>query len=125
MIRKHEESFFICGDAPDPTGATKAIGKQQGLDLTKSAVAHPVFRYRDRIVECDLYEVPGAPAFLHLYCPRCNVGKGDSRALRISQGQKRFELHGDNTISIERFACTWCGSWFRVERGQAVDFEEA
>lgn len=105
MLRNDEEVFQICGDAPDPMGSHR-IGQEISADLTKTALGHPKIRYRDRIIEADVYGIDGS-LMIHLICPKCST-PDTVHALKISSDQKQISYDpSDGRLSIEPFSCTW------------------
>lgn len=114
-----EEVFEIKKDVKDPTGITSNRGISMDRDLTKNALAHPQFRWRDRIATTDLYQA-GAGLMLHLYCPKCSnmsTINSDKKEIRWSPGENGGRL------SIAAFQCTWpdCGLHIRVEDNVAKE----
>lgn len=101
-----EELVHIAGDAPDPMGSG-LMGKHSSLRLTKTAAGHPLIRYKDRVLEADVYLseptlANPASIMVHLICPRC------LNALRISNDKKAMEYDAaTDTLSVERMRCTW------------------
>ena len=94
---------FRTGGAPQEARS----GVSATTDFTKSAYGHPIVRWRDLELTLDVYQYPNAPMEVHLYCPVC-ASRGDRHMLRVRQDRKRIEYHKtSNTISIERFRCTW------------------
>ena len=113
------ELYEIRGNVADPTGQSELAGTEAGVDLTKNAIGHPKFRWRDRVSEVDVYAADGQ-LMLHFYCPQC------SQALRVTSEQKeiRFSPSGDGgRISIAAFRCTWaqCGLKIRIVDNVAKD----
>ena len=100
-----EELFHIAGDQPDPSGSNLR-GTSIGTDFTKTAIAHPMIRWRSRVLEADVYAIDGQ-LLVHLICPKCKGG------LHIRQAAKRMTLNG-NQLSTERIACTFPGCDWRV-----------
>jgi hypothetical protein len=101
-----ESLFHICGDAPDPTGMTNLRGAQSSVDFTGGAFAHPMLRWRDRVVEADLYETDGQ-LMLHLLCPKCSTPEAP-HALWVKQEQKPMEWDKERKLlSVAAFSCTW------------------
>jgi hypothetical protein len=97
---KREELYHVAGDAPDPTG-TGLSGRMSSMRLTQIALGHPLIRYKDRVIEADVYEIHGR-LMVHLICPRC------LNALKITDDRKKMEYSvTENRISIEAFGCTW------------------
>lgn len=104
---QREELVHLAGDAPDPMG-TGLLGQQASVNLTKTALGHPKIRYRDVVIEADVYALPGEPMHVHILCPKCR------NALRIPADRKRIEYdpkggppQDGGRISIETFECTW------------------
>lgn len=114
-----EELEQLAGDPPDvyqtgrhgdPLGQMdpKAMGYASQMDLSKSALAHPMIRYKDFVIEADVYRVPDSDELqVVILCPRCR------NALTISSLKKdvQFEMpsakHQRGVLSIEPFGCTW------------------
>lgn len=101
-----EELYQIAGDAPDPTGlpgpAGAALrGQQSTMKMTGAALAHPMVRYKDHVLEADLYGDPQSGCFVvHLLCPRCR------HALTIDSARKAMSWE-NSQLSVEKFRCTW------------------
>ena len=120
MPESQEETFEIRGDVRDPSGKTDLSGAQMGVDFTKNALAHPKFRWRDRISETDVYAA-GDGLMLHFYCPKC------TGALSVTSERKeiRFEAGGPHggRLSISEFRCTYkgCGLHIRIEDNVAKE----
>lgn len=64
--------------------------------------------YKDFVLTCDVYALPGQPIEVHLICPRCR------KALRVTSERKTIDFDpsaGDpkkgGRLSIEPFQCTW------------------
>lgn len=74
-------------------------GRSATQDFSQSATAHPQIRYKDLLIECDLYETDGQYS-VHLICPRCH------NFLKIESMHKTMEWDG-KTLSVEPFECTW------------------
>jgi len=109
---QREETFFIKGDRPDPAGGG-SMGTEVGMNMTGSAVCHPMIRYRDRIIESDVYHVDGQ-LLVHIICPVCEEGN------YIRAAKKRIILSGD-VLDVERFRCGWCAWEVEIRRNLAVD----
>lgn len=88
-----EELYHIAGDTEEGRGAYSDIR------LTKTAIGRPMVRYKDRILECDVYLI-GGELMVHLICPRC------CNALRVSAKNKRIDF-SDGKLTVEPFQCTW------------------
>lgn len=113
---QREELYHIAGDAPDPSGLTDKRGMQASVQLNRSAIAHPLIRWRDRVIEGDLYEMDGQ-LVLHILCPRCSTPEA-LHALLIKAGQKAIEWDAERgLLSVERFECTW-----ELPEGRRVEF---
>lgn len=92
------ELMHLAGD-PD-------TGLMSTVSLSQSAIAHPIVRYKEFVLELDVYKTPDEPMYVHLICPRCH------NMLTISAKRKRMELRDGGErkggiISIEPFECTW------------------
>jgi hypothetical protein len=108
VIDPEKESLYhIAGEAPDPSGAEPELrGHQSSLDLTRSALAHPLIRWRDRVIEADLYEMD-SKLVLHIICPKCSTPEVP-HALWVRQGQKDILWRPETgELSVEAFSCTW------------------
>lgn len=95
----------------DPTG-TGLVGASSGVQLDKTKDATVVVRYKDRLIEADVYAFPGAPIKLVLLCPRC----GNALNIESDKKQMSFEKSapqqvGDfvnmGRLNVEPFECTW------------------
>src|SRR5262245_33277970 len=102
-----EELHYICGDKPDPSGKSNLRGVEAGIDLKKSAFAHPLIRWRDRVIEGDLYLEANNVLRLHLICPKCSTPE-IPHGLHIRSDQKHMEWDAKNgLLSVEPFTCPW------------------
>ena len=63
------------------------------------ASATTLIKYRDKILECEIYN-SGDELMIHLLCPKCMHG------LKITNKNKQMDWDG-KYISVEPFACTW------------------
>jgi hypothetical protein len=133
-----QEFFSVKDDAPrakDPTGSG-LVGRSVGnVDLSKSALGHPVIYYRSKegkefFLTADVYAPPdpsGAPRgalSVHIYCPHCSnhlTIRQDNKAIdydrhapvvipgflsgEIAAGLGVADLGG--RLSVEKFRCTW------------------
>lgn len=104
---QREELVHLAGDAPDPSGSG-LVGHQASLNLSRTALGHPKIRYRDLVIEADVYALPGVPMYVHILCPKCR------HALKIAEDRKHIEYdpkagppQDGGRISIEAFQCTW------------------
>jgi hypothetical protein len=115
---KTEELEHLAGDEPDPgmyqTGkhfdpmGTGAMGHASQVDLSRGALAHPMIRYKDFVLEVDVYAVPDSDEIsVVLLCPRCR------NALKVSSLRKRIEFerpsqrYPQGVLSIEPLRCSW------------------
>ncbi|MFH1834244.1 MAG: hypothetical protein ABH877_04395 [bacterium] len=111
-LNANEELYEIKGDVADPRGTDKK-GVAIGLDLSKTAAAHPMIRFGDVVSETDLF-VSDDELMILMWCPRCgNQNRITSKAKRI--------LWERNRVSIDPFSCTWpgCGLRIRVDHNLA------
>jgi hypothetical protein len=92
-----EELYHIAGDAPDPSG-TELLGMQSSIQASRPSTRVMV-RYRDVVLEIDVYQTKESLAF-NLLCPRCR------HSLWIRAEQKSIEWNG-KMLSVEPFGCTW------------------
>lgn len=125
-----EKLEFLAGDKvvqertyQDPDGP---LGGHQTIRLDKSAIGHPYVRYRDRVLELDIYPLlgDGGPVGgterleVILICPRCQHElrvTSDRKAIDYTPGAPELEVGPGGTpswqvrgtISIEAFQCTW------------------
>jgi hypothetical protein len=119
MAATDKELYEIRGDVADPAG-TGLRGVEAGVDLTKTAAAHPQFFWRDRVATTDLYEA-GDHRMINFFCPQCG------QSLRVESHKKeiRFEPGGPHggRLSVSEMRCTWpgCGWHARIENNRAVD----
>jgi hypothetical protein len=100
-----EELIHLAGDAPDPDGS-ELRGRQSTMRLTKTALGRPAVRYehgvQSFVLDCDVYEMPGAGLMVHLICPRCR------HALRLTSERHVIEYDArDGLLSVQRLACVW------------------
>jgi len=108
-----EELVHLAGDAPDPMADVlgfehaRGVGIQSTIRMTKQAKGHPKIRYKDFLLEADVYDLAGEPLWVHLICPRCH------HALKISADKKSIDYDRAVTpelggrLSVEPFMCTW------------------
>jgi hypothetical protein len=92
------EFYTVKKDAADPSG-TGQRGLAPGVDLSKSAVGHPVILYRTKegkefFLTADVYAIPGEPMAVHVYCPLC------SNHLTIRQDNKAIDYDRHATVKI-------------------------
>lgn len=112
-----ESLYHIAGSVPDPSAMEpEKLGMQSSLDMTKSALAHPLIRWRDRVVEADLYLIDDR-LVLHLICPKCSTAEVP-HALYIREEQKAIDWRPETgELSVERFECTW-----ELPEGRRMEF---
>lgn len=128
-----EELFYVAGDKPaavqqglarSPSSLDRGlIGHQSSVRLDKAALGHPFIRYRDRVIEADVYPFldgendDGDQQRLEvlLVCPLCE------HELRVTSDRKAIDWSPSapeidpatqqavvrGVISIQRFQCTW------------------
>ena len=118
---------------PGAARGSTGLGMESKLDLQRTAIAKPQFRWSDptgdRIYTCELYR-EGGVLMLHLICPGCgneNIVNGQHKAMEWSNG----------LLSVEPFGCEWeldvfkqantvgaslnlCGLWFGIDKGRAI-----
>lgn len=104
---RKEELVHLAGDVPDYAG-TGLRGHQSSLNLgAHQDVHHPQVRYKDFVIECDVYQYPGTPLEVVLICPKCH------NALKVSAANKQIEFDAldradmGGKLSIEVFKCSW------------------
>lgn len=106
-----EEVFEIRNDVKDPSGLSTKRGMDMGVNLTRTALAHPQFRWRDRIATVDIYKA-GDQLMLHFFCPKC------ANALQMNSDRKEIRWSpGENggRLSIGAFRCTWAGCGLSIQ----------
>ena len=134
-----EELFYVAGDKPaamqqsnlHQQGMVQSpdardaglLGHQSSMRLDKAALGHPLIRYRDRVIEADVYPYldgendPGDQQRLEviLICPCCEHElrvTSDKKAIEWIPGQPEIDPSTGQVIvrgliSIEPFMCTW------------------
>ena len=92
---KREELYHISGDMDH--------GLAVDLDLTKTALGKPMVRYKDRIMQAEVYPSPDKKGLMvHIHCPRC------THVNVIRTERKHIEYDPEtNDLSIEPYECTW------------------
>jgi hypothetical protein len=125
---------YLAGDPPAATvtqgdaagfgpDGQSVIGRESTVHLDKAALGHPEVRYRDYVLEADVYPLLGAvdeddaPGALEviLICPRCRHElrvTSDRKAIEYLPGPPVIDLATGQAmlrgvLSIERFECTW------------------
>ena len=105
-----EELIYQHGDAPDPMGE-RGAGFQSTINLANgAAVGHPKIRYRDVVIEADVYQAGEDPSTLRvqIICPRCRHGLTIPAALKSIDWDPQGGAPQDGgQISVEKFKCTW------------------
>ena len=129
-----EELVYVAGDkpvavqnnlsarSPDPRDVG-LLGKSSTMRLDKAALGHPLIRYRDRVIEADVYpflDGDNDPAAdrqrleVILICPCCENQlrvTSDRKAIEWAPGLPEIDDAGQvivrGVISIEPFQCTW------------------
>lgn len=122
-LHANEEMFQIAGDRNplgdseaanlyregamlDPTG-TGLMGHGSELDLTKNAIGHPLIRWRDLVMEADVYHPMEGVLEVHIHCPKCST-PDDPHVLRITSERKSIEYDKKrNLLYVEPFECCW------------------
>ena len=90
---EREELEHAAGDLPDD-GAHGRLGI---FDLTRGA--HRVrVRYRDQMIYCEVFKLPGEPINIHWMCPRCGP-LNEARMSTIRGDQKQIDY--DPTQQLE------------------------
>jgi len=109
-LNANEELYEIKGDVADPRGTDKK-GVAVGLDLSRTAAAHPMIRFGSVVSEVDLFAEDDELMIL-MWCPRCKNQN------RISSKKKRILWDGarakGSKVSIDPFSCTWPGCSLRI-----------
>ncbi len=118
-MQARNELYQVAGDQADPMGGA-ARGRAGQMNLTETALGHPYVRYKDQLLELDVYKIAGAPMYIHIICPRCH------NASKIQEDNKAFSYeptripkilpfllsvgvgapHG-GSLSVEKFECSW------------------
>lgn len=120
-VTSERELFINEGDVADPMGG-RARGYQSTMHLEKMKIGVPkvVYKHAGATFEItvDVYQTPGEPMELHLYCPMCSR-KGAMHTLRITADKKSIQYDpadhspvGDvadrgGRLDVEAFKCTW------------------
>lgn len=120
---RHEITYTagLRGQPPavDPvTGRVGGVGPT--VNLSRTAIAHPLVRFGEQLLEFDLHLDDKGQAYLHGICPKCR------QMLTFRRANKPFlhrpdvlpELGGE--LSVEEFTCT-----FDIEPGQKCGFRAA
>ena len=128
-----EELVYVAGDqpvavrqnyaarSPDPLDAG-LVGRSSTVRLDKAALGHPLVRWRDLVIECDVYPFldggdGGDTSRLEvvLICPCCQNQlrvTSDRKAIEWIPGAPEVdpssgEMVVRGTLSIAVFQCTW------------------
>ena len=134
-----EELFYVAGDKPaavrqsnlNADGMVRSpdprdrglLGHQSSVQLDKAALGHPLIRYRDRVIEADVYPYldgendAGDQQRLEviLICPCCEHElrvTSDRKAIEWTPGAPEIDPTTGQVIvrgllSISSFPCTW------------------
>ena len=103
------ELVTICGDPDEKYDAQRLYpkygsfsdGLAQDMRVDRMAEAHPKIKYKDFILDCDLYITADRKELsLTLICPLCR------NMLKISSKDKAISWDGEK-VSVEAFGCTW------------------
>jgi hypothetical protein len=108
MLYDPEKEYveYIAGDPKGPRPDVKGNpfdkrGQTQTWDLKKGVVAEPKIRYKDMIIECELYELEGNLS-LHMICPKCH------NMLWVREPNKKVAYDpSTGLIDVEASKCTW------------------
>lgn len=122
---KTEELYEIKRDVIENAHGQKVEAISSNIKMTNNAMAHPMVRYKDRILECDLYSMPDGNGnhghfMLNFYCPRCE------NSLRILSTRKAMSwdpnpnVQGGGYLSVEAFKCTWELGRSEATRGDRI-----
>jgi hypothetical protein len=120
---KRRSVVQIAGDAPDPSGMSRLRGALSTTRLT-GGKQEVVVVYKGMFLTVDVYQVPGEPLKVHLYCPRCHkhaTVPGDRKAIdfepaapnperteiRASGQSELMDLADFGRLSIDTFECPW------------------
>lgn len=99
------EELFTIKDDPMPPGM-KNVGMSSKTDLTAGAIGHPLIRWRDQVMEADVYAMPGEPMKVHIVCPKCHTFswvKQEAKAMSYEPG--RGDPRNGGELNIEKFKC--------------------
>jgi hypothetical protein len=98
-----EELYTIKEDIAGPGAHPDQMvsGVQSTMNFTRTALGHPKIRYKDVIMEADVYKA-GDLLTVFCYCPRCRHN------LSIRSDNKQIAYDPEtNVLSIEPFQCPW------------------
>jgi hypothetical protein len=109
----HASDVYQQAQQLDPSGSGR-LGMASQMNLQKTALGHPLIRYRDVVIEADVYADGAGGLIVNIYCPRCR------HSLSIPSTRKAIEFEPQATldkatgqiqkrgkISVEPFRCTW------------------
>lgn len=102
-----EELEHVSGDLPDDPGQ----GRLGLFDLTKNAY-HVRVRYKNTMIFCEVYPLPGEPLMVHWACPRCS-GLNMKRMTRLLGARTKIEydphsqVEDGGRLNIAHFECPW------------------
>lgn len=102
-----ESLYQIAGDVPDPSGRDPHLrGQQSTMDFTQGAMAKPLIRWRDFVIEADVYRIDGK-LVVHIICPKCSTPE-KPHGLYIREDQKALEWDEERRVlSVAPFECSW------------------
>lgn len=98
------------GVMADPDGERgRGLASQTNFDHGKTTA---VIRYKDKLIEADVYAIGDAPIQVVILCPRCgnaSTVRGDKKPVEWSPHvpEKVGLLVNAGTISIAPFECAW------------------
>ncbi len=102
-----EELEHVSGDRP----TDGPVGKLGLFDLTRNAY-RVLVRYRDQVIECEVFALPGEPITVHWLCPRC--GPSHTGVMSTINGahkkidfDPRRKVEDGGCLSVEPFKCSW------------------
>lgn len=100
------EDLYVAKDDVMGPGAHDdqvVTGYSSTMRFTKTALGHPLIRYKDHVIEADVYPSPDGQGFIaHLICPKC------TNNLQVDSNKKQVGYDPEtDTISIEKISCTW------------------
>ncbi len=124
MNTDQKSTYEIRGDVVDPTGGSDLRGTEVGFDLRKNAFGNPVFVWRDRDAQAQVYAAGGLLS-VHFYCPQCAgslMAHSNKKEIRYEKGVvpkvslTHSDFSHDGRLSISAMRCTYpsCGWHARV-----------
>lgn len=88
--KQDREVYEVVGDTRRGIAST--------MNMANTAEAHPLVFYRDRVLEVDLFAMPGHPKHIHLLCPHSTDEYKHS--LRIPEERKAIDFEPDAIVRI-------------------------